>query len=93
MPPLLGRWLAGIAAAALVAALGGAFGVWREWDRGLVEIRAEIAAQRARVDDLDRAMRSNEHTRMAPETKSEIDSLRREVDSLGERLRALERRR
>jgi hypothetical protein len=87
------RWLAGISAAVLASGVGIVVTTARDWDREIVALRQHAAENSRRLDLIEDALRTNRMTRMAPETRTELDSLRREMDAAWDRLQALERAR
>ena len=86
------RWVAGIGGTAAVAIAGLALQSFRDWDRQLVEVMSKAQALDHRIEEVEDALRTNRLTRMAPETRVEIEAIKRELQALSGRVEMLEQR-
>lgn len=84
------RWAAGIATTALLSAFGYALTAARDFDQQMIILRRDVVDLQRRVERIDGDLASNRLTRMAPETRTELDAIRRELDSADRRLSTLE---
>jgi predicted RNase H-like nuclease (RuvC/YqgF family) len=63
----------------------------RQIDQDVAAVRVQLQELRHWVEELEETVRTNRLTRMAPETRAEIDALRRELAAAQGRIEALER--
>lgn len=84
------RWIAGIAATAVLSGFGYALTAAREVDQAILVLRRDMADLQRRVEKIDVDLSTNRMTRMAPETRTELDAIRRELDSAWRRIQMLE---
>jgi hypothetical protein len=87
------RWAAGIAASVVGSLVVLGLTLVRQIDQDVAAVRVQLLELRHWVEDIEESVRTNRMTRMAPETRAEIDALRRELAAAQGRIEALESRR
>lgn len=84
------RWAAGVAATALFSGVGFVVTEARSFDQQMVTLQRDLVDLKERVEHIAEDVSTNRLTRMAPETRVELDAIRRELDAAWRRIQMLE---